>query len=33
MEQKERKKFNWIGFAVELVKLVASFLIGSQYGN
>lgn len=29
MEKTPRKRFNWLGLAVEIVKLVATFLAGA----
>ena len=30
---KEKKKFNWLGFVVEVVKLAIAFLTGTQVAN
>lgn len=33
MSKSEKKKFNWLGFAIEVVKLAIAFLTGTQVSN
>ena len=33
MNKSEKKKFNWLGFAIEVVKLAIAFLTGTQVSN
>lgn len=33
MSKQEKQKFNWLGFAIEVVKLAIAFLTGTQVGN
>lgn len=33
MSKQEKKKFNWLGFVIEVVKLAIAFVTGSQIDN
>ena len=33
MNEKGKKKFNWLGFVVEVVKLAIAFVTGTQVSN
>lgn len=33
MSEQPKKKFNWLGFAIEVVKLAIAFLSGTQISN
>ena len=33
MSQEGKKKFNWLGFVVEVVKLAIAFVTGTQVSN
>lgn len=33
MSDEKKKKFNWLGFAIEVVKLAIAFLTGTQISN
>lgn len=33
MSEEKKKKFNWLNFAIEVVKLAIAFLTGTQISN
>lgn len=33
MSEKGKKKFNWLGFVIEVAKLAIAFLTGTQVSN